>query len=86
MRAIADNVVAFDDGRVLTRNLAPGQRVYDEELHTVDGHEFRTWNPTRSKLGAYLLKGGRNFPLRAGSRVLYLGAANGTTPSHVSDV
>jgi fibrillarin-like pre-rRNA processing protein len=86
MREIAPGVVGFDDGRILTRNLVPGQRVYDEELHTVEGQEFRTWNPTRSKLGAYLMKGGQNFPLRADSRVLYLGAANGTTPSHVSDV
>ena len=86
MRELAPGVVGFDDGRILTRNLVPGQRVYDEELHTVEGQEFRTWNPTRSKLGAYLMKGGRNFPLRADSRVLYLGAANGTTPSHVSDV
>ena len=86
MREVAPGVVGFDDGRILTRNLVPGQRVYDEELHTVEGQEFRTWNPTRSKLGAYLMKGGRHFPLRADSRVLYLGAANGTTPSHVSDV
>lgn len=86
MREVAPGVVGFDDGRILTRNLVPGQRVYDEELHTIEGVEYRTWNPTRSKLGSYLLKGGRNFPLRADSRVLYLGAANGTTPSHVSDV
>ena len=86
MREVAPGVVGFDDGRILTRNLVPGQRVYDEELHTVEGQEYRTWNPTRSKLGAYLVKGGRHFPLRADSRVLYLGAANGTTPSHVSDV
>lgn len=80
------NLVRFDDGRLLTRNLAPGQRVYDEELHTVQGAEHRTWNPMKSKLGSYLVKGGRNLELRADSVVLYLGAANGTTPSHVSDI
>lgn len=79
-------VVQFDDGRLLTRNLAPGVRVYDEELHTVNGEEHRTWNPTRSKLGAYIVKGGRYVPLHERSTVLYLGAANGTTPSHVSDI
>lgn len=86
MRRVAANVVALDDQRIATRNLAPGQRVYDEDLLTIDGQEWRTWDPTRSKLGAYLVKGGRNFPLDEKSRVVYLGAANGTTPSHVSDV
>ena len=80
------NLVRFDDGRLLTRNLAPGQRVYDEELYTVEGAEHRTWNPMKSKLGSYLVKGGRNLELREDSVVLYLGAANGTTPSHVSDI
>ena len=80
------NLVVFDDGRMLTRNLAPGQRVYDEELHTVNGVEHRTWNPMKSKLGSYLVKGGRQLDLTAQSVVLYLGAANGTTPSHVSDL
>lgn len=80
------NLVRFDDGRMLTRNLAPGQRVYDEELHTVAGEEHRTWNPMKSKLGSYLVKGGRYLDLREDATVLYLGAANGTTPSHVSDI
>ncbi|HVM45327.1 MAG TPA: fibrillarin-like rRNA/tRNA 2'-O-methyltransferase, partial [Candidatus Thermoplasmatota archaeon] len=80
------NLVRFDDGRLLTRNLAPGQRVYDEELHTVNGEEHRTWNPMKSKLGSYLVKGGRFLDLSDNSVVLYLGAANGTTPSHVSDI
>ncbi len=86
MREIFPNVVMFDDQRILTPNLAPGVRVYDEELHTVAGVEHRTWNPSKSKLGAFIMKGGQNMPLRANSRVLYLGAANGTTPSHVSDI
>jgi len=85
-REFAPNVVALDDQRIATRNLAPGQRVYDEDLLTIDGQEFRTWNPMKSKLGSYLVKGGRHFPLMQDSRVLYLGAANGTTPSHVSDI
>lgn len=85
-REILPNVIAFDDGRILSRSLVPGQRVYDEELHTVDGAEFRTWNPTKSKLGAYIVKGGSQVQLRANSTIVYLGAANGTTPSHVSDI
>ena len=32
------------------------------------------------------LKGLQNVPIESGSKVLYLGAASGTTPSHVSDI
>jgi len=83
---IYPGVISIDDRRIATKNLAPGQRVYDEDLLTINGEEHRSWNPMKSKLGSYIVKGGRNFPLTATSRVLYLGAANGTTPSHVSDI
>lgn len=86
LREVFPGVIALDDRRIATRNLAPGQRVYDEDLLTIDGVEHRSWNPMKSKLGSYIVKGGRNFPLDNKSRVLYLGAANGTTPSHVSDI
>ena len=86
LRQVYPNVLALDDQRIATPNLAPGTRVYDEDLLTIDGVEWRTWNPMRSKLGSYIVKGGRNFPLQRDSKVVYLGAANGTTPSHVSDI
>lgn len=77
----------FTDGRNLyTENLAPGRSVYGERLVTVRGREYRTWDPRRSKLAALLLKGWRILPLERGSQVLYLGAASGTTVSHVSDL
>ena len=41
-REVFPGVVAFDDGRILTPNMVPGQRVYDEELYTVEGNEWRT--------------------------------------------
>lgn len=81
-----DNVMTLDDGRLATLNQVPGTKVYDEDLLRLGGGEWRTWNPTRSKLGAYLVKGGKTFPVARGSKVLYLGAANGTTVSHVSDI
>ncbi|OGS50042.1 MAG: hypothetical protein A3K65_06095 [Euryarchaeota archaeon RBG_16_68_12] len=75
------------DGRALyTENLVPGQSVYGERLIRQHGTEFRAWDPHRSKLAALLLKGWRDVPLRRDSRVLYLGAASGTTVSHVSDI
>jgi fibrillarin-like pre-rRNA processing protein len=48
--------------------------------------EYRVWDAFRSKLAAAILKGLQNVPIKRGHRVLYLGAASGTTPSHVSDI
>jgi len=46
--------------------------------------EWRAWNPDRSKLGA-MLELGMDTGLSGGETVLYLGAASGTTASHVAD-
>ena len=48
--------------------------------------EYRAWNPFRSKLAAAILGGVDNIHMKPGSKVLYLGAASGTTVSHVSDI
>lgn len=48
--------------------------------------EYRVWNPFRSKLAAAILGGVESIYMGPGSKVLYLGAASGTTVSHVSDV
>merc|ERR1712107_98074 len=48
--------------------------------------EYRVWNPFRSKLGAGIVGGVGNMPIKPGARVLYLGGASGTTVSHVSDM
>ncbi len=48
--------------------------------------EYRVWNPFRSKLGAAIMGGIDNIYMPVGSKVLYLGAASGTTVSHVSDL
>jgi rRNA 2'-O-methyltransferase fibrillarin len=44
------------------------------------------WNPFRSKIAAAILGGIENIWICPGAKVLYLGAASGTTVSHVSDV
>lgn len=44
------------------------------------------WNPFRSKLAAAILGGIDQIHMMPGSKVLYLGAASGTTVSHVSDI
>ncbi|KSW11769.1 fibrillarin [Pyrodictium occultum] len=81
-------VVELEDGstRLATVNLAPGKRVYGERLFKWGDKELREWNPYRSKLAAALLKGIEELPIKPGHQILYLGAATGTTPSHVSDL
>jgi fibrillarin-like pre-rRNA processing protein len=74
------------DNRLATENLAPGQQVYGERIIKGDGKEFRSWDATRSKPAAAIQKNIRHFPLKKGSKVLYLGIASGTTASHMSDI
>ncbi|HIP58043.1 MAG TPA: fibrillarin-like rRNA/tRNA 2'-O-methyltransferase [Archaeoglobus profundus] len=47
--------------------------------------EFREWIPTRSKLAAMFLKG-HIVDIKPDWKVLYLGAASGTTVSHLADI
>ncbi|MCF8884733.1 MAG: fibrillarin-like rRNA/tRNA 2'-O-methyltransferase [Nitrososphaerota archaeon] len=77
-----------DEGEKLlaTRNLAPGVQVYGEKLFKIGGVEYRAWSPFRSKLAAAIWNGVKEIYIKPGSRVLYLGAATGTTASHVSDI
>lgn len=48
--------------------------------------EYRAWNPFRSKLAAAILGGVDQIHIKPGAKVMYLGAASGTTVSHVSDI
>ena len=66
------------DGR--ERLATRGTPVYGEPT---DG-EWRAWDPGRSKLGA-MIERGMDLGLEGGETVLYLGAASGTTISHVAD-
>ena len=80
--------LVLEDGakRLATKNLAPGRNVYGERLIRVEGVEYRVWDAFRSKLAGAILKGLKTVPILPGHQVLYLGAASGTTPSHVSDI
>jgi fibrillarin-like pre-rRNA processing protein len=66
--------------------LTPGRTVYGERLIRFKKVEYRVWDAFRSKLAAAIIKGVQTVPVTSGSNVLYLGAASGTTPSHVSDI
>lgn len=74
------------DGQLATINLTPGKKVYGEKLVKSKDREYRLWNPRRSKLAAAILNGLEIFPFHDNSRILYLGASTGTTPSHISDI
>ena len=76
---------------LVTLNMVPGEGVYGEKRVSVEDTdkgkiEYRVWNPFRSKLAAAVLGGVDKIHMVPGSKVLYLGAASGTSVSHVSDV
>ncbi|KAF8541242.1 Fibrillarin [Trichophaea hybrida] len=86
---------------LVTRNLTPGESVYGEKRVAVDAPasgtnengesvptkiEYRVWNPFRSKIAAGILGGLDNIYIKPGAKVLYIGAASGTSVSHVADI
>ncbi|KAA6411890.1 MAG: rrna methyltransferase nop1 [Lasallia pustulata] len=86
---------------LVTKNITPGESVYGEKrisvgnsANTVNGDdtapatktEYRVWNPFRSKLAAGILGGLDDIFIKPGAKVLYLGAASGTSVSHVADI
>ncbi|MEM2975182.1 MAG: fibrillarin-like rRNA/tRNA 2'-O-methyltransferase [Candidatus Bathyarchaeia archaeon] len=81
-------IAMLEDGsqKLATKNLAPGRNVYGERLIRYEGVEYRLWDPYRSKLAAAILKDLKIVPIKPSHKVLYLGAASGTTASHVSDI
>ncbi len=82
-----NNVFSFiaHDGsrRLVTKASVPGMQ--GEKNIKVRNEIYRIWDPYHSKLAAILIKGAY-IPLKKGCSVLYLGAANGTTVSHISDI
>lgn len=78
---------------LVTRNLVPGVSVYGEKRISIEAAvegepkiEYRVWNPFRSKLAASILAGVDNIYIKPGCKLLYLGAASGTSVSHCSDL
>ena len=75
---------------LFTKNLTPGKTFFDEITITkkFDNKqvELRHWDYTRSKLGAAIALKISQLGLFEDSKVLYLGASHGFTPSFVSDI
>jgi rRNA 2'-O-methyltransferase fibrillarin len=85
-------VMRGKEDALMTRNSFPGESVYNEKRVSIDDAktglkvEYRVWNPFRSKLASSIVGGVENIYMKPGSKVLYLGAASGTTVSHVADL
>jgi fibrillarin-like pre-rRNA processing protein len=75
-----------DRAEVWTVALGEPPEVYGESISTDGTATLRRWDPTRSKLAAALLREWDGEIPRERTRWLYLGAATGTTASHVADL
>lgn len=69
-----------------TKSMFPSKSVYGEKLINIGNNEYRLWSTRRSKLSAAIKLGLSEMPIQPGSKILYLGAASGTTVSHCSDI
>lgn len=87
MKLTAINGVFREKDRLFTLNPGhlKGVRVYGEKLVDINGLQYRSWNPYRSKLAAAYLKS-LNVTVAEDSHLLYLGASTGTTVSHLADI
>lgn len=80
--------IELDEGRLAlwTRALGSPASVYGERVAVRGGSPWRVWDPSRSKLAAALTKRYSGPIPGPGESWLYLGAASGTTASHVADL
>jgi fibrillarin-like pre-rRNA processing protein len=70
------------DGKLATKATFKDWHPFGEQVVG----EYRLWDPTRSKLGAAIIKGLKIMPIFKGAKVLYLGSAHGFTCSYVADI
>ncbi len=77
---ILHNVYLIDKKTIATKSSYGSH--YGEKILL---NEFREWIPYRSKLAAVFLKG-YLVNIKPDWKILYLGAASGTTVSHLSDI
>ncbi|MHA1972204.1 MAG: fibrillarin-like rRNA/tRNA 2'-O-methyltransferase [Candidatus Hodarchaeales archaeon] len=75
-----------DKIKLATQNANEGVSVYGEERYTLEGKEYRIWDPYRSKFAAAFLSGMKSLPQIRSTTMLYLGVSTGTTASHFSDI
>lgn len=85
MKQIFDGI--YTEGKnIYTKNLIQGKKVYGERLIREGNLEYREWDAYRSKYGAAIKNGLSKSIFFEGCTAIYLGSAEGTTVSHVSDI
>lgn len=82
MRQLFNNIFA-NEGRLYAPAIDSG---FTEETISIQGKKYREWDARRSKLAAALAKGAKGIEIKSGSKILYLGAAHGYTPSFLSQI
>ena len=75
----------FRQNNKIYTKAASTKQVYGETFIEQVGTKYRNWQPSRSKVGAGVMKD-FELGLEQDFDVLYLGAASGTTVSHFSDI
>lgn len=79
--------INLDNKRLLaTKNSTPSKTFFKERLFKETDSEYREFDPRRSKLAAAVIKKISFIPINKNSKILYLGASHGYTPSFVSDI
>ncbi|KAL9631396.1 MAG: hypothetical protein Q9164_005921, partial [Protoblastenia rupestris] len=76
----------YGEKRIVVESSADISASTNGDVQPATKTEYRSWNPFRSKLCSAILGGVDNIYMRPGSKVLYLGAASGTSVSHVADI
>jgi len=74
------------DNKLATVNLVPGSKTANEELVNMGGKEYRLWDPYTSKPAAAIKSGLKEFTIKKGMKILYLGLASGKTATFFSDI
>lgn len=85
MKKLFNNIFKKDN-KIYTKNLVNGQKVYGEKIIIENNTQYREWNPFKSKYCAAIQNGLKKNIFEKEKTVLYLGSAEGTTVSHVSDI
>jgi fibrillarin-like pre-rRNA processing protein len=60
--------------------------MYAKSMVRHGSKDLREWDIWTSKLAAAVMKGLKNFPIKPGSKILYLGIASGKTATFFSDI
>jgi fibrillarin-like pre-rRNA processing protein len=64
-----------------------GLTIKGKKIYTaLKNGKIEYWDPYSSKPAAAITNGLQNFPVKHGQKILYLGAAHGTTISHFSNI